>query len=91
VPSWRLVHRFLQVEISPDGALVASVEGDSPVNGYYPSVRELVIRRVRTGAETKISLPCDLRDILAGIDAAEKVAPIDDTRLGITVVAMAAS
>jgi dipeptidyl aminopeptidase/acylaminoacyl peptidase len=25
----------------------------------------------------------DLRDILAGIDAAEKVAPIDDTRLGI--------
>jgi dipeptidyl aminopeptidase/acylaminoacyl peptidase len=26
----------------------------------------------------------DLRDILAGIDAAEKVAPIDETRLGIT-------
>src|SRR5262249_52893309 len=26
----------------------------------------------------------DLRDILAGIDLAEKVAPIDDTRLGIT-------
>ena len=26
----------------------------------------------------------DLRDILAGIDAAEKVAPIDDTRLGLS-------
>jgi len=54
----RLVHRFLRIEISPDGALVASVEGDSPVNGSYPVLRELVIRRVRTGAETKISLPC---------------------------------
>jgi hypothetical protein len=28
------------------------------VNGYYPALRELVIRRVRTGAETKVSLPC---------------------------------
>ena len=46
----RLVHRFLRVELSPDGALVASVEGDSPVNGTYPALRELVIRRVRTGA-----------------------------------------
>ena len=54
----RLVHRFLQVEISPDGAFVASVEGDSPVNGYYPALRELVIRRVKTGAETKIAVPC---------------------------------
>jgi dipeptidyl aminopeptidase/acylaminoacyl peptidase len=54
----RLVHRFLQVEIAPDGAFVASVEGDSPVNGTYPALRDLVIRRVRTGAETKISLPC---------------------------------
>jgi dipeptidyl aminopeptidase/acylaminoacyl peptidase len=54
----RLVHRFLHVEISPDGSLVASVEGDSPLNGRYPAVRELVIRRVLTGAETKISLPC---------------------------------
>src|SRR5712672_2521651 len=54
----RLVHRFLRVEISPDGALVASVEGDSPVNGSYPALRDLVIRRVRTGAETKIPLSC---------------------------------
>lgn len=54
----RLVHRFLQVEIAPDGAFVASVEGDSPVNGAYPALRDLVIRQARTGAETKISLPC---------------------------------
>ena len=54
----RLVHRFVQVEISPDGAFVASVEGDLPVNGSYPLLRDLVIRTVRTGAQTKISLPC---------------------------------
>jgi len=53
-----LVHRFLDVEISPDAALVASVEGDSPVNGAYPDVRELVIRNVATGAQTPIPLPC---------------------------------
>jgi dipeptidyl aminopeptidase/acylaminoacyl peptidase len=28
----------------------------------------------------------DLRDILAGIDAVERLAPIDETRLGITGV-----
>ena len=61
-PAWAaedsLVHRFLQVEISPDGAFVASVEGDSPVNATYPIVRELVIRSVATGARTQIALPC---------------------------------
>jgi dipeptidyl aminopeptidase/acylaminoacyl peptidase len=35
-----------------------SLEASSPVNGYYPALRELVVRRVRTGAETKIPLPC---------------------------------
>jgi dipeptidyl aminopeptidase/acylaminoacyl peptidase len=54
----RLVHRFLQTEVSPDGGLVASVEGDSPPSGYYPPIRELVIRRVRDGAATTIALPC---------------------------------
>jgi len=54
----RPVHVFLRVEISPDAALVASVEGDAPVNGHYPALRQLVIRRVSTGAETKIPLPC---------------------------------
>jgi dipeptidyl aminopeptidase/acylaminoacyl peptidase len=56
--SARLVHRFLRIEISPNAAFVASVEGDSPANGYYPPVRDLVIRRVRDGAATKIALPC---------------------------------
>lgn len=54
----RLVHRFLRVEASPDGALVASVEGDSPAGGFSPPVRELVIRRVRNGVATRIDLPC---------------------------------
>ena len=54
----RLVHRFLRVAVSPDGAYVASIEGDSPAGGHYPTVRELVIRRVRGGATTSIALPC---------------------------------
>jgi dipeptidyl aminopeptidase/acylaminoacyl peptidase len=54
----KLVHRFLRVEISPDGRLVASVEGDSPPGGYYPALRELVIRRVRDGSALRVALPC---------------------------------
>jgi dipeptidyl aminopeptidase/acylaminoacyl peptidase len=57
-PPAKLVHRFLEVEISPDGAFVASVEGDSPVGGFYPPLRQLVIRRLSTGAARKIVLPC---------------------------------
>jgi len=53
-----LVHRFLEIELSPDASLVASVEGDSPPNGFYPPIRDLVIRRVRDGAATRIALPC---------------------------------
>jgi dipeptidyl aminopeptidase/acylaminoacyl peptidase len=54
----QLVHRFLQIEISPDAAFVASVEGDSPPNGFYPPIRDLVVRRVRDGVATRIALPC---------------------------------
>jgi dipeptidyl aminopeptidase/acylaminoacyl peptidase len=54
----RLVHRFLEVAISPDGAYVASVEGDSPPSGSTPDIRELVLRHVADGTETKIPLPC---------------------------------
>jgi dipeptidyl aminopeptidase/acylaminoacyl peptidase len=54
----KLVHRYLQVEVSPDAGLVASVEGDSPAGGFYPPVRALVIRRVRDGVATRIALPC---------------------------------
>src|ERR1700722_14405198 len=56
--SAQLVHRYLQTEISPDAALVASVEGDSPPNVFYPPVRDLVIRRVRDGVAVRIVLPC---------------------------------
>jgi dipeptidyl aminopeptidase/acylaminoacyl peptidase len=54
----RLVHRYLQVAIAPNGAYVASVEGDSPRGGYHPEVRDLVIRRVADGTETRVTLPC---------------------------------
>jgi dipeptidyl aminopeptidase/acylaminoacyl peptidase len=56
--SVRPVHRYLQIALSPDAKLVASVEGDSPTNGFYPPIRDLVIRRVRDGAATQIALPC---------------------------------
>jgi dipeptidyl aminopeptidase/acylaminoacyl peptidase len=54
----RQIHRFLEIEISPDGGLVASVEGDSPPSAYYPPIRDLVIRRVRDGSATTVALPC---------------------------------
>jgi dipeptidyl aminopeptidase/acylaminoacyl peptidase len=54
----RLVHRFLQIEIAPDAALVASVEGDSPPSAFYPPIRDLLIRRARDGATVKVALPC---------------------------------
>ena len=57
-PAPQPVHRFLRIEISPNAAFVASIEGDSPPNGYYPPLRDLVIRRVRDGAAIKIALPC---------------------------------
>jgi dipeptidyl aminopeptidase/acylaminoacyl peptidase len=54
----RVVHRFLGVEISPDGNLIASIEGDSSPAGGAPTVRDLVIRRVRSGAAVTIEMPC---------------------------------
>jgi len=54
----RLVHRFLEVQLSPDGAHVAAVEGDSPIGGNYPDVRELVIRSRSGGREVHVALPC---------------------------------
>lgn len=56
--STRLVHRFLEVEISPDGKWVASVEGDAPVNGYYPAVRQLMIRPTGAQGAIQVKLPC---------------------------------
>ena len=57
-PAERAVHRYLAVRISPNGAYVAAIEGDSPRGGYLPDLRELVIRRVSGKSETRISLPC---------------------------------
>ena len=54
----RLVHQYLQVELSPDGSSVAAVEGDSPVNGYSPPLRQLVIRSIKGGGGTRVGLPC---------------------------------
>jgi dipeptidyl aminopeptidase/acylaminoacyl peptidase len=54
----RPVHQYLEVRLSPDAAYVASVEGDSPAGGYYPDVRELVIRSTNGAAEARIALPC---------------------------------
>jgi dipeptidyl aminopeptidase/acylaminoacyl peptidase len=54
----RLVHRFLDVEISPNGELVASVEGDSSKSGGAPTVRDLLIRHVSGGAAITIPMPC---------------------------------
>jgi dipeptidyl aminopeptidase/acylaminoacyl peptidase len=54
----RLVHRYLDVEISPDGERVASVEGDSSKSGGAPTVRDLVIRSVSGGAGVTVPMPC---------------------------------
>jgi dipeptidyl aminopeptidase/acylaminoacyl peptidase len=58
VSTARLVHRFLEVVIAPNGAYVASVEGDSSPGGSPPDIRELVVRRVADGAETHVALQC---------------------------------
>jgi dipeptidyl aminopeptidase/acylaminoacyl peptidase len=52
------VHRYLDVRISPDATRVVSVEGDQPVGGFAPDVRDLVIRPVKGGAPVQIALPC---------------------------------
>jgi dipeptidyl aminopeptidase/acylaminoacyl peptidase len=52
------VHRYVEVQISPDGAYVASVEGDVTAGGFYPDVRDLVIRSLKGGPEHRVALPC---------------------------------
>ncbi|HEX3396638.1 MAG TPA: prolyl oligopeptidase family serine peptidase [Steroidobacteraceae bacterium] len=54
----RLVHRFLGIEISPNGELVASVEGDSSASGGAPTVRDLLIRPVSGGVAITVPMPC---------------------------------
>jgi dipeptidyl aminopeptidase/acylaminoacyl peptidase len=57
-PPERRVHRYLEVQISPDASYVASVEGDSPPGGSFPDIRDLVIRSVTGGRERQVALPC---------------------------------
>jgi dipeptidyl aminopeptidase/acylaminoacyl peptidase len=52
------VHRFMYVEISPDGRHVASVEGDESPAGGAPVIRDLVIRNVAARTATTVNLPC---------------------------------
>jgi dipeptidyl aminopeptidase/acylaminoacyl peptidase len=54
----RPVHRYMSVVISPNGEDVADVEGDSPPGGFYPPIRDLVLRRVRDGGASRVSVPC---------------------------------
>ncbi len=54
----RLVHRYLHVYLSPEGRSVASIEGDAPLGGSLPDVRDLVIRTVANGAAARVELPC---------------------------------
>jgi dipeptidyl aminopeptidase/acylaminoacyl peptidase len=52
------LHRFLNLAVSPDGARIASVEGDAPASGGYPVVRDLVIRPSAGGPAATVALPC---------------------------------
>jgi dipeptidyl aminopeptidase/acylaminoacyl peptidase len=54
----RPVHRFLAIAISPDGRYVASVEGDSPPSGSFPTRHDLVIRSADGSASVMVALPC---------------------------------
>jgi dipeptidyl aminopeptidase/acylaminoacyl peptidase len=54
----RLVHRYRDVRLSPDATHVASIEGDAPVGGSLPAVRDLMIRSVAGGAAVRVDLPC---------------------------------
>jgi dipeptidyl aminopeptidase/acylaminoacyl peptidase len=56
--SERPLHRFLEVDISPDGAHVADIEGSVPPGSRYPDVRELIIRQSAGAGATRIVLPC---------------------------------
>jgi len=51
-------HLYLETRLSPDGRIVASVEGDASSSGGLPVVRELVLRDATSGAERKVALPC---------------------------------
>lgn len=53
----RPTHNFLSAALSPDGRLLASVEGDEGKAGGTP-IQALVIREVEGGTEHAVPLPC---------------------------------
>jgi dipeptidyl aminopeptidase/acylaminoacyl peptidase len=55
----RGVNRFVHVEISPNGRLIASVEGDTFSGAFSPARRDLIIRKASgSGDPIKVALPC---------------------------------
>jgi dipeptidyl aminopeptidase/acylaminoacyl peptidase len=52
------VHVFLNLALSPDAATLATVEGDMPISGGRPVIRDLVLRHLPSGDATRIDLPC---------------------------------
>lgn len=55
--SARPVRQFLEVAVSPDGARVASVEGDETPSGAV-DIKSVVIRPVAGGDAATVALPC---------------------------------
>jgi dipeptidyl aminopeptidase/acylaminoacyl peptidase len=56
--SKRAARDFFAVLIAPDGAHIASIEGDAPPGGGQPNVIELVIRDADGSHQHDIPLPC---------------------------------
>ena len=53
----RPVHGFQQVALSPDGRVVASIEGDESEGGRVV-VKSLVLRDIQDSAQHEVALPC---------------------------------
>ena len=51
------VHDFLSVAVSPDGARVASIEGDEGPAGTA-DIQTVVIRQAKDGAALSLAMPC---------------------------------
>ncbi len=54
----RSMRAFISVAIAPDGAHIASIEGDTPPGGGQPGIIELVIRDADGSHQHDIRLPC---------------------------------
>ena len=52
------LHSYIEVHLSPDGSLLAAVEGDQSAGGGTPVVRDLVLRHADGGMIASIALPC---------------------------------